>query len=215
VIDTEETSDRRVRRSRTAMRAAMLGLVADHPYDKLTVADVLRRADVSRGTFYSHYADKDGLFTDAIEHLVAELLVEVTTVSAAETTRLTGSAVRTLFCHARQHSAVYRSMLDGAAAGAPLRHYVGQLTTAFTGLQRETIAAVGSPPRMPLDAIARGWVGEQLALTAWWLEHGAELEVNELTRMRMRLMTGGATWAYGLEPGQLAFEDNLDATAIA
>jgi hypothetical protein len=33
--------------------------------------------------------------------------------------------------------------------------------------------------------------------------------------MRMHLMTGGATWAYGLEPGQLTFEDNLDADSAS
>jgi AcrR family transcriptional regulator len=213
VIDTEESSDRRVRRSRTALRAAVLDLVTDHPYDKLTVADVLRRADVSRGTFYSHYTDKDALFTDAVEHLVADMVVDVVAVAAKQTATLTGAAVRALFRHAQQHRAVYLSMLDGAAAGGPLRHYVAQLTAAFSGLQRDSVAAVGSPPRMPLDAVARCWVGEQLALTAWWLEESPDLDVNELTRMRMHLMTGGATWAYGLEPGQLTFEDNLDAVS--
>lgn len=213
VTPADETFDRRIRRSRNALRDAVLELVTERPYDKITVADILRRADVSRGTFYSHYADRDALFIDATDQLTDGLIEAMVAGAAKETAALTGEAVRTLFCHAFDHRATYRSMLDGAAGGAPLRRYVARLTEAFAALQAASVRAVGSPPNMPLDALARAWVGEQLALTAWWLEGDTGLEVNDLTRMRMQLMTQGPTWAYGLKPGQLTFVDNLDDTA--
>lgn len=201
-----EHPDRRIRRSRAALRAAITGLVADHGYEKITVADVLRRADVSRGTFYSHYADKDALFLDATEHLLEELVADVRAVAALDTATLTGAGARVLFVHARAHRDLYLAMLNGAAGGAAMRGYVARLTGAFQEILVSSVTAVGTSPRMPVDAIARGWVGEQLALTSWWLEDGADLDVDELTRMRMMLMTQGLTWAVGLEPGQLTYE---------
>jgi AcrR family transcriptional regulator len=198
--------DRRIRRSRAALRAAITGLVADVGYDKITVADVLLRADVSRGTFYSHYADKDALFLDATEHLLDELVSDVRAVAALDTATLTGAGVRVLFVHARAHRDLYLAMLNGAAGGGAMRGYVARLTGAFQEIVVSSVAAVGTTPRMPVDAIARGWVGEQLALTSWWLEHGADLDVDELTHMRMLLMTQGLTWAVGLEPGKLTYE---------
>jgi AcrR family transcriptional regulator len=200
-----EHPDRRIRRSRAALRAAIAAMVADLGYDKITVADVLHRADVSRGTFYAHYADKDALFVDATEHLAEELVAEVRAVAAIDTTHLTGAGVRVLFVHAQAHRDLYLAMLNGAGGGVALNGYVARLTDAFKSIILSSVAAIGTTPRMPVDAIARCWVGEQLALTSWWLEHDAELDVDELTRMRMLLMTQGSTWAYGLEPGQLTY----------
>jgi AcrR family transcriptional regulator len=200
-----EHPDRRIRRSRAALRAAIAGMVADLGYDEITVADLLHRADVSRGTFYAHYADKDALFVDATEHLVEELVADVRAVAALDTAHLTGAGVRVMFVHAQAHRDLYLAMLSGASGGAALRGYVAQITDAFKAIILSSVAAVGTTPRMPVDAIARCWVGEQLALTSWWLENNAELDVDELTRMRMLLMTQGSTWAYGLEPGQLTY----------
>jgi AcrR family transcriptional regulator len=187
----------------------MLGLVTDVPYERSTVADVLHRADVSRATFYAHYADKDALFQDAIDHLIEELVGQVTDVAARATTALTGEGVRALLVHARDHRDVYLAMFDGAASGTPLRGYVDAVTTAFTELIVVGLEATGSTARMPTVAIGRCWVGEHIALTRWWLEQAPELDVDTITSMRMNLMTQGLTWALGLEPGQLTFDRPL------
>ncbi len=55
----EVTEDLRVARTRTAMHQTFLDLVAERPYDEITVAEVITRADVGRSTFYQHYSSKD------------------------------------------------------------------------------------------------------------------------------------------------------------
>lgn len=47
------------KRANTARRmdAALLGLLAEKPFDAITVTDVCRRAGVHRSTFYAHYAN--------------------------------------------------------------------------------------------------------------------------------------------------------------
>lgn len=207
--------DRRIRRSRAALRAAMIGMVSDVPYERITVADVLNRADVSRATFYAHYADKEALFGDAFEHLVDELLVRTHQAAARATTDLTGEGVRVLFDHAREHRDVYLAIFNGAGSGAPRRHYIKAVTDLFTELVTVGLEATGSTPRMPVAAISRCWVGEQIALTTWWLEESPELDVDTVTRMRMNLMTQGLTWAVGLEPGQLTFGGPLAGASTA
>jgi AcrR family transcriptional regulator len=189
------------------LRAAISGLVAEVGYDKITVADLLREADVSRGTFYAHYTDKDALFLDATEQLIEELVEDFRSTASLDTTTLTGAGVRAMFQHACDHRALYLAMINGAAGGSPMRAYVSRLTAAFKQIATSTVATVGVTPRMPLEALARCWVGEQLALTTWWLEDCPEFDLDELTRMRMNMMTQGSTWAYGLAPGQLTFEE--------
>ena len=53
-------------RSRKLINKALADLLQEKPLDKITVTDVVNRANINRGTFYAHYAD----IPDVIEHLV-------------------------------------------------------------------------------------------------------------------------------------------------
>ena len=53
-------------RSRKLINAALADLLQEKPLDKITVTDVVNRAQINRGTFYAHYAD----IPDVIQHLI-------------------------------------------------------------------------------------------------------------------------------------------------
>ncbi|MGA2521581.1 MAG: helix-turn-helix domain-containing protein, partial [Acidimicrobiales bacterium] len=71
--DPPDTTDRRVRRTRRALRDAFVALVLERGYDRLTVEDITERADVARPTFYAHYAHKEDLLTSVFTELIADL----------------------------------------------------------------------------------------------------------------------------------------------
>ncbi len=56
-----ERPDRRVARSRRALKEALTDLILERGYEAVTVQDVIDRADVGRSTFYAHFLDKDDL----------------------------------------------------------------------------------------------------------------------------------------------------------
>lgn len=58
--------DRRVERTRNALRAALHSLVARKSYDEITLAEVLTEANVGRSTFYLHFRDKDDLLLSTV-----------------------------------------------------------------------------------------------------------------------------------------------------
>lgn len=60
--------DRRVVRTRNAIREAVLGLSQELDLEKITVAAVARRADIDRKTFYLHYGSVD----DVVDELMRE-----------------------------------------------------------------------------------------------------------------------------------------------
>lgn len=49
------------------MLRAVAEAVADKSYARVTVADVISRAGVSRETFYEHFSDKEGCFLAALD----------------------------------------------------------------------------------------------------------------------------------------------------
>ncbi len=70
------STDRRVRRTRELLRSALLSLIQEKGYDRITVQDILDRADIGRSTFYAHYRDKDDLFRAGFEDIRAALAAE-------------------------------------------------------------------------------------------------------------------------------------------
>jgi AcrR family transcriptional regulator len=58
---TPARPDRRVNRTRRALKDALCDLILEKGYEHVTVGDVLDRADVGRSTFYAHFVDKDDL----------------------------------------------------------------------------------------------------------------------------------------------------------
>jgi len=60
--------NRRGQRTRTALKSAFIDLVLSRGYAPLAVTDIIRRARVGRSTFYLHYAGKEALLADSLEH---------------------------------------------------------------------------------------------------------------------------------------------------
>lgn len=49
--------DKRVRRTKKLLRQALTRLMQQKEFQSITVTDVVREADINRGTFYAHYRD--------------------------------------------------------------------------------------------------------------------------------------------------------------
>jgi AcrR family transcriptional regulator len=64
--------DRRVQRTRQLLQNALNELILEKGYEKVTVQDVIDRANVGRSTFYAHFEDKEQLLLSGFEPLRAE-----------------------------------------------------------------------------------------------------------------------------------------------
>lgn len=65
--------DRRIRKSKAALRKALIELLDERPIQKITINELCELADVNRTTFYYHYEDIYDLYKD-IEDLALEEL---------------------------------------------------------------------------------------------------------------------------------------------
>ncbi len=65
--------DRRVDRSRRQLHTALVALILERGWDRVTVRAVCARAGVGRSTFYVHFADKEDLLIGGIDHVRDDL----------------------------------------------------------------------------------------------------------------------------------------------
>ena len=62
--------DKRIRRTKKLLRQALTRLMQQKDFQSITVTDVVREADINRGTFYAHYRDE----YDLREKIEAEMI---------------------------------------------------------------------------------------------------------------------------------------------
>lgn len=110
-----------VRQQRMRLMGAMLEAVGEQGYIATSVADVLRRAGVSRRTFYEHFSDKEDCYLQAYDH-VAAILTEAV-AEALQGHRRWQEAMRAgldLFLRTiAENAAVSRAMLVEVLAVGP------------------------------------------------------------------------------------------------
>jgi AcrR family transcriptional regulator len=153
--------DRRVRRTRAALKDALVDLIVERGWDGFTVQDLCERADVGRSTFYLHFADKEEVLAGGFADLGRELRAQLARSGAAGPLAFS----RGLLDHAQAHLRVFRAL-----AGRRAAHLVqGRLRALVLELVREDLAArLPAGPR--LEAASAFLAGALFELLVWALE---------------------------------------------
>ena len=73
VATAVRTEDRRITRTKHALRQALIELMEERGLENFTVNDLCERADINRGTFYNHFHDKEELLAALEDEVFCEL----------------------------------------------------------------------------------------------------------------------------------------------
>ena len=65
--------NRNAQRSINLLEEALTSLLATKPYEKITVSDITRKADLNRGTFYAHFSSIDDLMRQTMDDLTDKI----------------------------------------------------------------------------------------------------------------------------------------------
>jgi AcrR family transcriptional regulator len=194
-----EPLDRRVRRSRRALHAALVELATEKGYDSVTIDDLTTRADMARRTFYAHYVDKDDLLKAIVTDLLDDLIERVTAIMPVDMRDAQGRVIHEMFSHGQAHRDVYRMVLAGAGNGMGLRMLANTMSKTAQVVFASQHEELGVSPRLPIDFVARAFVGQHLTLLRWWLDNHTGYSLEQLAAMRLALMVRGEAWALGFD----------------
>jgi AcrR family transcriptional regulator len=175
-------------------------------YDAVTVDDLASRADIARRTFYAHYLDKDDLLRAIVDELLVDLLNNIGAVQPTDMRSLRGTVVKQMFAHGQDNRDVYRVILAGAGGGLGLRLLANTLSDHATAIFNAQCQTLGVTPRLPIDFVARSFVGQHLTLMRWWLDGQTDYTLDEMTAMRVETLIHGEAWALGFDEGDITFD---------
>ena len=182
----EQKPDRRVERTRKLIREAMVSLMLQKPYEKITVQDIIDRADIGRSTFYAHYQDKNDLLLRGVaeiaygEDMAAAVAEDVEKLSQAET-ELTISTAR-IFSHVQENRRIHEVMFRRTKENPVVEQGIAFLE-ANIAAQLERLLEEGQEPSVPLPVLAKYLTGGLISLFEWWIENEMPNSPDEMDQL--------------------------------
>lgn len=117
--ETLNSMDRRIKKSKAALKAALIHLMQKHPFKEISITDIVQRADLNRGTFYRHYQYKEDLFNEIIDDVIQDLVTSFRKpyqgLKEFEVGLMPSSAI-TIFEHVHQHAQFYTLVVKSEAS---------------------------------------------------------------------------------------------------
>lgn len=185
---TQDTTDRRVRRTRDLLHRALLDLIAEKGYPQITVQDILDRADVGRSTFYTHYRDKEDLLRSGMADFTAAAAAEIERGGG----KLTGllRPLLVVFWHVEGHRPMWQPLArhGGLDLGLQImREFTVDLLRAH--LPAEFPAWRGDP--IQLEAAVQYTTGALTGLITWWVADDIRYTADEAYAIFRKLTVPG------------------------
>lgn len=166
-------NDRRVQRTRKALRDALVALILERGWDAVGVQEVCERANVGRSTFYTHFADKEELLVGGLGDLGQALRAQAQDAAGPSGRPL--GFVRGMIEHVAEQQRLFRAVI-GKRSGQVVHQRFRALLIELVG---EDLAPL-APPGPRRDAAARYVAGALLELLVWWVDTRTPLQPPEL-----------------------------------
>ncbi|MGO8947512.1 MAG: TetR/AcrR family transcriptional regulator [Ktedonobacterales bacterium] len=169
---------------------------AEKGYHGAVVEDIVRASDSSKGGFYFHFPNKQGIFLALIDALVPKLAIAVDRAIATETDPIAqmDAALRTVLETFSRHRKLSKILLVEAVGlghgfDEKLMHTRGYFAEMIRGYLDHAVVA-GAIPELDTETASWVWFGAINELVVRWLVTGrpAQLEtlIPQLRHMLLR-----------------------------
>lgn len=170
--------DARLRRTRTALRDALLHLLNSKNFDQISVREVTALARISYATFYRHYASREELLQELADWEVKNILEIALPLIFTASMRDSHLA---LCARVDRNRGLWRAMLTGPASGVLREEFINQVSLLKGHYD------VGSS-WMPEELHLICATGGTIDVLTWWLKHEPGLAVSEVVDILGKLL---------------------------
>jgi len=182
--------DPRVTRTRKMLRDALVALLEEKSYDRITIADITDRATVNRKTFYLHYETKDHLLQSVTDGILDELFGEA---KAAQPIDLSIDEMQSyiagrIFAYVKKHRTFFEVMFERKA----MTDFVQYMKRYFARFYEEKFADIDESRLTVQKDVIASYIGSAyVGVIHGWLNDGMRQSPEEMTRQMILLNLQG------------------------
>lgn len=187
----DKKTDRRVERSRELLLDALVSLLMERGYERLTIQNLLDRAGVGRATFYAHFQSKEDLLSHSVARLRGFLTAQRDCAGGSNEDGRAGQLRFALpfFQHLESHRRIYHCTIGRDSEFTVEQHMQRMLRE----LVREDLESShkGKANAAAVDLAVRYAVGTLWAIVIWWMESKHPLPALEIDSVFRRTASPG------------------------
>lgn len=163
-----EKPDRRTEKTRQSLLIALSDLMQEKKYSKITIQEIIDRANVGRSTFYAHFETKDELLSSYIENIFELLSQHISSCVEQDVSQIRFIPVAELFEHVMDNSRLIRGVMNTESADLLLRKIQSYWNRKIeTYLKTQLYDSI--VPRVPLDILTNHISCTMIELIKWWI----------------------------------------------
>jgi AcrR family transcriptional regulator len=164
-------TDRRIARSRRALKEALTDLILERGYESVTVGDVIDRADVGRSTFYAHFLDKD----DLLMAILADLQIPAPDHTTWQPDDPAFGWTLELFRHFGSGRRLFKAVASSQTSALARRETIRRLED-LARAELSRLQAAKKLDEFRREMVVRFLVGTWIGFMDWWMrEENAHL----------------------------------------
>jgi AcrR family transcriptional regulator len=191
---SEKDPDRRIQRTRQALREALLALIVAKGYEAVSVQDIAEQANIGRATFYLHYPDKETLIVEHLRELLANFRVEVDLKSHGDLENSALILLEGAFRYFEEHHVLYRRLLSDKSA-LVVTTSMNEVLSEVIGDQMRQFVPPGSVQQKSdvqlLEVVVQHIAGSLLRVIKWWLDNDMPFPPDHMARLHVSLIQPG------------------------
>lgn len=172
------SAETRKQNTRAALRAALLELLGEKPFEQIQILDLTGRAKVGYATFFRHYGGTDDVLNEIAGDQIRELLEMTIPVLQRYDSSV---SLRALCQYVLERRSLWRILLTGGAAHSVRAEFVRQA-------REWSRRAGGGKTSVPVDLGTVCAAGSTIDALAWWLDEGASYSVDEMAEFINQLI---------------------------
>ncbi len=173
--------DRRQRKTREAIFRAFTALLAEKDYSRITVEQIIDRADVGRATFYAHFETKDYLLKDLCQELFCHIFDAVNHCDHAHIFQC--NAPEPVFLHLFQHLQKNDNGILQLFSCQSSQLFLDYFKVGLRDLavSQQALFAARKDPALPQDFWTEHIVCVFVDTLRWWIAGGMQQSAETIT----------------------------------
>ena len=189
----EMAEDRRVRKSKAAIKKAFIQLLEDSQIERITIRQISDKADINRGTFYLNYDDKYALLEEMEDEQIADLkkLVDIRKVNLAQKTAeefieiFSNEVIKKVIIHISENIEFYHAILNLDRTSKIEERITDMILSNINYLIGENNTVYGVPD----DYYLRYVSGALMSMVKYWVHDENRVSIEELVQYIVTIST--------------------------
>ena len=175
---------RRTKMTKLLLRTALIELMQEKPFHKITVKEICERADLNRATFYLHYSDQNQLLDEVINTLVNDM-TEYLSSFKGEYNHVT--FLSRLLEYIKNNAVLYRTLMSNDVNGGTRTKVIRDVL----GNIKKDLPVFGSSAENKY--FYTYFIDGTASIILKWINSDFDLSCNELAKLIARLHSDSRT----------------------